>query len=88
MVEAMALASIVVELQTRYTFHEQLDPVIAIGVAARNNVQHLLLAGYLGHRYRDAGIYVADNEVHLITLDQLARLLHADADIVRRVFNQ
>jgi len=40
----MALASMVVELQTRNTFHEQLVPVTGIGVSARDEMQHLFLA--------------------------------------------
>src|SRR6185437_3821286 len=59
-----------------------------IGMAARDDVQDLFLAGHLGHRNRDAGIDVADNETYLIALDELARLLYACTDIIRRVFDQ
>ena len=51
-------------------------------------MEHLLFAGDLCHRDRDARINVADNEAHLIALDQLPCLLHAGTDIVRRIFNQ
>jgi hypothetical protein len=42
----------------------------------------------LRDRGRDAGIDVADHEIHLIALDQLACLLHASANVVGRVFDQ
>ena len=38
--------------------------------------------------HSDAGVDVADDEIDLIALDQLARLLHAGADIVRGVLHQ
>jgi hypothetical protein len=57
-------------------------------VTARYDVKHLLFAGDLRHRDRDAGIDVADDEAHLIAFDQFSRLLHAGADIVCRIFDQ
>ena len=51
-------------------------------------MQHLLFAGDLRHRDRDAGIHVADDEADLVAFDQLARLLHAGADIVGGVLDQ
>ena len=51
-------------------------------------MQHPLLVADLGDGLGDAGIHVADEESDLIALDQLARLLHAGADVVRRVFDQ
>ena len=57
-------------------------------MAAGDDVQHLLLAGDLRHRDRDAGIDVADDEADLVALDQLARLLHAGADVVGGVLDQ
>src|SRR6516164_3176588 len=59
-----------------------------IGVTARDDMEHLLLAGDLGHRDRDARIDVADDEAHLVAFDQLARFLHAGADVVGRVLDQ
>ena len=51
-------------------------------------MEHLLFAGDLRHRDRDAGIDVADDEARLIALDQLAGLLHAGADVVGGVLDQ
>src|ERR1700761_6143100 len=51
-------------------------------------MEHLLFAGDLRHRNRDAGVDVADDEADLVALDQLARLLYAGADIVGGVFDQ
>src|SRR3954453_20519591 len=51
-------------------------------------MEHLLLAGDLSHRDRDARIHVTDNEAYLVALDQLACLLNAGADVVRRAFDQ
>jgi hypothetical protein len=57
-------------------------------MAAADDVQHFLFAGNLCNRRRDAGIDVADDEAHLIALDQLVGFLHAGADVVGGVFNQ
>jgi len=46
---------------------------MAVGVAARNDVQDFLLGGDLRDSLRDAGVHVADDEIHLVALDQLAR---------------
>jgi hypothetical protein len=51
-------------------------------------MQHLLFIGDLRDRGRDAGIDVADHEIDLVALDQLAGLLHAGADVVGGVFDQ
>jgi hypothetical protein len=51
-------------------------------------VQHLLLIGDLRHGLGDARIHVADEKGNLIALDQLARLLHTGADVVRGVLHQ
>ena len=75
-------------LQTRKTFHLQSLPVIEVGVAAGNDVQDFLFAGDLGDRRGDARVDVADHEVDLVALDQLARLLHAGADIVGGILDQ
>ena len=75
-------------LQTRNTFHLQSLPVIEVGVATGNDVQYLLFSGDLGDRGGDTGIDVADHEVDLIPLDQLARLLHPGADVVGGIFHQ
>ena len=57
-------------------------------MTAGNDVQDLLLGGDLGDRGRDARIDVADHEVDLVALDQLARLLHAGADVIGGIFHQ
>src|SRR5690349_18603812 len=59
-----------------------------IGMAAGYDVQHLLLAGDLRDRNRYAGIDVADDEADLVAFDQLARLLHAGADVIGGVLDQ
>ena len=51
-------------------------------------MQHPLLVGDLRDRLRDAGVHVADQKAHLVALDELARLLNAGADVVRRVLDQ
>jgi hypothetical protein len=51
-------------------------------------VQYLLLVGDLGDGLGNAGIHIADEKADLIALDQLARLLDADADVVRRILDQ
>ena len=85
---AMALASIAVVLQTRKTFHEQLDPVIGSVWPPETMCSTFFSLVTWVIAERDGGIHVADDEADLITLDQLARLLHPDADVVRRVFDQ
>ena len=57
-------------------------------MAAGNDVQDFLFGGNLGDRRGDAGIDVADDEVDLVALDQLARLLHAGADVVGGILDQ
>ena len=59
-----------------------------IGVTAGDDVQNLLFGGDLRYRRGDAGIHVADNEIDVVALDQLACLLHAGADVIGRVFDQ
>ena len=51
-------------------------------------MEHFLLVGHLRHRVGDAGIDVADDDVDLVAVDQLSRLLHAGADVVRRILDQ
>src|SRR6516165_4789071 len=60
----------------------------AVGVAAGDNVQHLLLVRYLGDGERDPRIHIAYEELDAVAFDQLARLLHASADIIGRVLDQ
>ena len=57
-------------------------------MAAGNDVQHLLLRRDLRDRRGNAGIDVADHEVDAVALDQLARLLHAGADVIGGVLDQ
>jgi hypothetical protein len=66
------LASIDVVLQTRNTFH----------------LEYFLLGRHLRHGIGDAGIHVAEDDGDLIAVDQLARLLHAGADVVGRILDQ
>ena len=83
-----ALASIVVVLQTRNTFHLQLVPVIG-SVWPPGTIWNTFFSfGHLRHRVGDAGIHVAEDHVDLIAVDQLARLLHAGADVVGRILDQ
>ena len=51
-------------------------------------MQDFLFSGDLGDRCGNAGIDVADHEVDLIPLDQLARLLHAGADVIGGIFHE
>ena len=45
-------------------------------------------AGDLRHRVGDAGVHVAEDDVDLVALDQLAGLLHAGADVVGGILDQ
>src|SRR3974377_1558758 len=51
-------------------------------------MQHLLFGGDLRHRLRDARVDVADDELYLVAVDQLARLLYAGADVICGIFNE
>ena len=51
-------------------------------------MQDLLFGGDLGDRRRDARIDVADHEIDLVPFDQLARLLHAGADVIGGILHQ
>ncbi len=75
-------------LQTRNTFHLQLVPVIGSVWPPAHDVEHFPLVRHLRHRVGDAGIHVADDDVDLIAVDQLLRLLHAGADVVGGVLDQ
>ena len=59
-----------------------------VGMAPGHDVKHLLLRGHARHGERDAGVDVADHAIHPVAFDQLPRLLDADADVVRGVFDQ
>ena len=59
-----------------------------IGMTAGDDMEHLLFVGHLRHGVGDAGVDVADDGVDLIAVDQLARLLHAGADVVRRILDE
>ncbi len=52
-----------------------------VGMAARNDVQDFLLVGNLRHRQRERRIDVAEQEIDLVVVDQLARLLHRRAGV-------
>src|SRR6516165_6373127 len=60
----------------------------AVSVATGDNVQHLLLVRHLGDGERDPRIHIADEELDAVAFDQLARLLHASADVIGRVLDQ
>src|SRR6516165_4402272 len=60
----------------------------AVSVATGDNVQHLLLVRHLGNGERDPRIHIADEELDAVAFDQLARLLHASADVIGRVLHQ
>ena len=51
-------------------------------------MEHALFVGDLGDRLGDARIHVADQEACLLALDQLARLLHAGADVIGAILDQ
>ncbi len=59
-----------------------------VGVAARDDVKNFLLIADLGDCLSDPRVDVADQEGHLIAVDQLARLLHAGADVVGGILDQ
>ena len=86
--EDTALASMLVVLQTRNTFHLQELPVIGSVWPAGNDLIDLVLAGDLRQRIRDRRVHVAIDDVDLVAVDQLQRLLHAGPDIVGRILDQ
>ena len=51
-------------------------------------MQHFLLVGDLGDGLGNARVHVTDEKRHLVAFDQLARLLHPGADVVRGIFHQ
>ena len=59
-----------------------------VGMAARNDVQHLILTCDLGERQSDRRVHIPDEERHLVAVDQLVRLLHAGAGVVRRILDE
>ncbi len=59
-----------------------------VGVTAGDDVEDFEFAGDLRHGVGDAGVHVAEDDVDLVTLDQLAGFLHAGADVVGGVFDQ
>ncbi len=50
-------------------------------MAARHDVQDLLLVGHLRHGERQRGIDVAEQKIDLVAVDELARLLHRGAGV-------
>ena len=52
-----------------------------VGMAARHDVQDFLLVGNLRHRQRERRIDVAEQEIDLVVVDQLPRLLHRRAGV-------
>ena len=57
-------------------------------MAARHDMEHLLLAGHLQHGISDAGVHVAEDHVHFVAVDELLRLLDAGADVVGGVLDE
>src|SRR5438067_9699960 len=58
-------------------------------MAARDDVQDALLVRHPRHRQGERRVDVADEEVHLVALDELARLLHGGAGLsARRVLDE
>src|SRR5579883_2141469 len=53
-----------------------------VGVTAGHDVEDLLFAGHLRHRIGDTGIDVAKDDVALVAIDQLARLLYTGPDVI------
>ena len=86
---ATALASICVVLQTRNTFQWQLAPVIASVWPPGTMWRMPFSLRHLRHRERQRRIDVAEQEVDLVALDQLARLLHGGAGVAAgRILDQ
>ena len=52
-----------------------------VGMAARHDMQDALFVRNLGHGERERRVDVAEQEVDLVALDQLARLLHRGARV-------
>ena len=52
-----------------------------VGVAAGHDVQDALFVRHLRHGERERRVDVAEQEIDLVALDQLARLLHRDAGV-------
>ena len=57
------------------------DPGDAVGVAAGHDVQDALFVRHLRHGLGQCRVHVADQEVDIVALDQLARLLHRRAGV-------
>src|SRR5271166_988236 len=55
-----------------------------VGVAARDNVQHALLVRHLRHGEGERRVEVAEQEVDLVAVDELARFLHRHAGVAAR----
>ena len=52
-----------------------------VGMAAGNNMENALLVGHLRHGERERRIDVAEEEIDLVAVDQLARFLHGGAGV-------
>ena len=52
-----------------------------VGMAAGNDVQDALFVRHLRHGERERRVHVAEQEIDLVALDQLARLLHRRAGV-------
>ncbi len=60
-----------------------------VGMAARHDVEHAFLVADLRHGQRKRRVHVAEQEVDLVALDQLARLLHRRARVAAgRILDQ
>ena len=78
-----------VVLQTRNTFQWHCVPVTRVGMAAGHDVEHALLEADVRHRLRQRRVDVADQEVDLVALDQLERLLHRGGGVAAgRILDQ
>ena len=55
-----------------------------VGVTAGHDVEYALFVAGVGHRLGQPRIDVAKQEVDLVPLDQLQRLLHRDRGIAAR----
>ena len=78
---ATALASICVVLQTRKTFQWQLAPVTASVWPPGTICRIPFSLRYLRHGERQRRVHVAEQEIDLVAVDQLARLLHRNAGV-------
>ena len=50
-------------------------------MAAGDDVENAFLIRHLGHGERKRGVHIAEEEIHLVAVDQLSRLLHRNPGV-------